>query len=158
MKGDVETVFSRCTFAECLGTVQPILEDGRSSVAAVVDEMLEDGMKVIAVARKDLGNQNTVALTDEANMILLGYLAFFDAPKKSAAQSIAELKDLQIKTKILTGDHQQVTLSVCSRIGIASEDMLTGADVNRLPDLELQHAVEKTDVFSELTPSQKAVS
>ncbi|HML34765.1 MULTISPECIES: magnesium-translocating P-type ATPase [Sporomusa] len=155
MKGDVEAVFSRCTFVEYQGTVHPILEDGRSSVAAVVDEMLEDGMKVIAVARKDLGNQNTVSLTDEANMVLLGYLAFFDAPKKSAAQSIAKLKNLQVETKILTGDHQQIAISICSRIGIASENMLTGADVNRLSDLELRYAVEKTSVFAELSPSQK---
>lgn len=155
MKGDVEAIFSRCTFVEYQGTVQPISEDGRSSVAAVVDEMLEDGMKVIAVARKDLSNQNTVSLKDESNMILMGYLVFFDAPKKSAAQSITKLQDLQVRTKILTGDHRQIALSICSRIGIASESILTGADLNDLSDLELQRAVEKTDVFAELNPSQK---
>lgn len=155
MKGDVETVFSCCTFVEYQGTVRPILEDGKSSVAAVVDEMREDGMKVIAVARKDLGNQKIVSLSDESNMILMGYLAFFDAPKKSAAQSIAKLRNLQVKTKILTGDHHQIALSICSRIGIAAENMLTGTDLNRLSDLELQLAAEKTDVFAELTPSQK---
>ncbi|HMM06913.1 MAG TPA: magnesium-translocating P-type ATPase [Clostridiales bacterium] len=155
MKGDVEAVFSRCSFVEYQGSVQLISGDGRNSVAAVVDEMLEDGMKVIAVARKDLGNQNTVSLKDESDMILMGYLAFFDAPKKSAAQSIARLKDLQVKTKILTGDRQEIALSICSRIGIASENMLTGTDINHLSDLELQLAVEKTDVFAELTPSQK---
>lgn len=155
MKGDVEAVFSRCAFVEYQGTVKPISEDGRSSVAAVVDEMLEDGMKVIAVARKDLGNQNMASLSDESGMTLVGYLAFFDAPKKSVAQSIAKLKSLQVKAKILTGDHQQIALSICSRIGIASENMLTGADLNHLSDLELRLVVEKTDVFAELTPSQK---
>lgn len=155
MKGDVEAVFSCCTFVEYQGTIQPISDNGRGSVAAVVDEMLEDGMKVIALARKNMGSQNTVSLTDEADMILMGYLAFFDAPKKSAAQSIAKLKNLQVKTKILTGDHQQIALSICSRIGIASENMLTGADLDQLSDLELQLSVEKTDVFAELTPSQK---
>lgn len=156
MKGDVEAVFSRCTFVEYQGTVQPILGDGKSSVSEIVDEMLEDGMKVIAVARKDLGNQEAVYLADEFNMILMGYLAFFDAPKKSAAQSISKLRDLQVKTKILTGDRQQIAHSICGRIGIAAENMLTGADINDLSDLELRLAIEKTDVFAELTPSQKA--
>ncbi len=155
MKGEVEAVFSRCTFVEYQGSVQPISEEGRSSVAAVVDEMLEDGMKVIAVARKDLGNQNTVSIKDESHMILVGYLAFFDAPKKSASQSIAKLKELQVKTKILTGDRREIALSICSRIGIASENMVTGAEINGLSDLKLRHTVEKTDVFAELTPSQK---
>jgi Mg2+-importing ATPase len=85
----------------------------------------------------------------------MGYLVFFDAPKKSAAQSITKLQDLQVRTKILTGDHRQIALSICSRIGIASESILTGADLNDLSDLELQRAVEKTDVFAELNPSQK---
>lgn len=155
MKGDVDAVFSRCAFVEYQGTIHPISGDGKSSVAEVVDEMLEDGMKVIAVARKDLGNQNTVSLTDESGMILMGYLAFFDAPKKSAAQSIAKLQGLQVRTKILTGDHQQIALSICGRIGIASDHMLTGADINGLSDLDLRLVVEKTDVFAELTPSQK---
>ncbi|WP_313579878.1 magnesium-translocating P-type ATPase [Lacrimispora sp.] len=155
MKGDVAAVFSRCAFVEYQGIVQPITEDGRNSVAAVVDDMLEDGMKVIAVARKDLGNQDAVSLAEESNMILTGYLAFFDAPKKSAHQSISKLKELQVKTKILTGDHRQIARSICSRIGIVSETMLTGEDLNGLSDKDLQLAVKKTDVFAELTPSQK---
>mgnify|MGYP000084448727 CR=1 FL=1 len=54
------------------------------SVASVVDEMLQDGMKVIAVARKKIEKQDQIIPTDENNMILMGYLAFFDAPKKTA--------------------------------------------------------------------------
>lgn len=155
MKGEIASVFSRCTFVEYQEAARPISEDEKDDVAKVVDEMLEDGMKVVAVARKDLGNQNTVSLADESGMILMGYLAFFDAPKKSAAQSIAKLRNLQVKTKILTGDHRQTALSICGRIGISAENMLTGADINDLSDFELQLAAEKTDVFVELTPNQK---
>lgn len=155
MKGDIDAVFSRCGFVEYQGSVRPISEDGKNSVAAVVDEMLEDGMKVVAVARKDLDAQDTITSKDESNMILMGYLAFFDAPKKSAAQSIAKLKNLQVKPKILTGDHRQIALSICSRIGIDLGNMLTGEELNHLSDLELRLAVEKTHVFAELTPGQK---
>ncbi len=75
--------------------------------------------------------------------------------KKSAPQSIAKLKKLQVKTKILTGDHRKIARSICSRIGIISETMLTGEDLNGLSDMDLQLAVEVTDVFAELSPSQK---
>lgn len=63
------------------------------SVASVVDEMLQDGMKVIAVARKKIEKQDQIIPTDENNMILMGYLAFFDAPKKTAKTSVEALKD-----------------------------------------------------------------
>ena len=55
-------------------------EDKMRSVASVVDEMLQDGMKVIAVARKRIEKQNRILPEDEQSMILMGYLAFFDAP------------------------------------------------------------------------------
>lgn len=154
-KGSIEEVYSCCSFVEYQGTVRPITEDGRKSVAAVVDEMQNDGMKVIAVARKDIDNQETISPEDESGMVLMGYLAFFDAPKKSASQAIAKLKTLRVKTKILTGDHAQVALSICRRVGVDSENILTGADLDGLSDFELNLAAENTDVFAELTPGQK---
>lgn len=155
LKGNVEDVFSRCSFVEYQGDVLPITEDGRNSVSTVVDEMLEDGMKVIAVARKDLTCQTTVSPPDECGMILMGYLAFFDAPKKSAAQAISKLSALHVKAKILTGDHSSTALSICRRVSIGSQNILTGDKINCLSDWDLQLAVENTDVFAELTPNQK---
>ncbi|WP_312101789.1 magnesium-translocating P-type ATPase [Lachnoclostridium sp.] len=154
MKGDIDQVYSKCSFVEYQGNLLPITEDGRNSIAAVIDEMLEDGMKVIAVARKEL-DLNNVTVLDESDMILLGYLVFFNAPKKSAAQSITKLKNLQVKPKILTGDHAQIALSICRRVGIESDQILTGSNLNNLSDLELRQTVEQTNVFAELTPSQK---
>lgn len=154
MKGDIDQVYSKCSFVEYQGNLLPITEDGRNSVADVIDEMLEDGMKVIAVAKKELSLDNLTVL-DESDMILLGYLVFFNAPKKSAAQSITKLINLQVKPKILTGDHAQIALSVCRRVGIESDQILTGTSLNNLSDLELRQIVEETNVFAELTPSQK---
>ena len=155
MKGDVEAVFSRCAFVEYQGAVRPITRDGRASLDAVVAEMLEDGMKVVAVARKGLNSQSHVTTDDERDMILMGYLAFFDAPKRTAAQSIAGLRALQVQTKILTGDHRQIARSVCQRIGVDADSLLTGTELDALSDLELRRAAEKTAVFAELSPSQK---
>ena len=72
------------------------MENVRESVSSVVDEMLQDGMKVIAVAQKNMGHQTQISPNDEQNMILIGYLAFFDAPKKTAKTSIDSLKRLKV--------------------------------------------------------------
>ena len=82
MKGDIAHVVSRCGYVAYRGKVLP-MEDAGESVSSVVDEMLQDGMKVIAVARKKCGAANQINPADEADMILVGYLAFFDAPKKN---------------------------------------------------------------------------
>ena len=155
MKGDISHIVARCSHVEYRDKNLPIEKGGVQSVSSVVDEMLQDGMKVIAVARKNVGQQNQITPADEEDMILMGYLAFFDAPKKTAKVSVAALKRLKVTPKILTGDQADVAVSVCRRVGISSEAVLTGANLDEMTDSELSAAVEKIHVFAELTPGQK---
>lgn len=155
MKGDISHIVARCSHVEYRDKNLPIEKGGVQSVSSVVDEMLQDGMKVIAVARKNVGQQNQITPADEEDMILMGYLAFFDAPKKTAKVSVAALKRLKVTPKILTGDQADVAVSVCRRVGISSETVLTGANLDEMADSELSAAVEKIHVFAELTPGQK---
>ena len=155
MKGNISQIVSRCSHVEFRGEVLPMEKNGRQSVASVVDEMLQDGMKVIAVARKKIEKQDQIIPTDENNMILMGYLAFFDAPKKTAKISVEAIKRLQVMPKILTGDQADVAASICRRVGIPSEIILTGVDLDQMTDDELGKTVENNHVFAELTPGQK---
>ena len=121
---------------------------------AIVDEMLEDGMKVLAVACKPLP-QNRVTRKDERGLILLGYLAFLDAPKKTAAAAISKLHDLHVGVRVLTGDNRDVAASVCRRIGIDTSQILTGKKLEQLSEDALPVQIEYTTVFAEVSPRQK---
>ena len=127
---------------------------GHSSVHAIVDEMLEDGMKVLAVGYKPLG-QETISPEDENGLTLLGYLAFFDAPKHSAAAAIEKLQKLHVHVRVLTGDNQDTAVSICRRLGLDTAHTLTGAELEHLTDNEISVKLEHTTVFSELSPKQK---
>lgn len=155
LKGGVDQVVGRCNRAEYKGKITPAETDVLFSAHAVVDEMLEDGMKVIAVAYKPV--QETV-LSDqlEEDCILLGYIAFFDAPRQSAASAIGKLQALHVKVKVLTGDQKPVALSICRRLGIDDEFCLTGRELEELTEDDLPTALEKTAIFAELSPRQKA--
>ena len=155
MKGNISQIVSRCSHVEFRGEILPMEKGGMQSVDSVVDEMQQDGMKVIAVARKEIEKQDQIIPTDENNMILMGYLAFFDAPKKTAKTSVEALKRLKVTPKILTGDQADVAASICRRVGISSEIILTGAELDQMTDDELGKAVENIHVFAELTPGQK---
>ena len=155
MKGDISQIVTRCSQVEFRGEILPMEKNRKQSVASVVDEMLKDGMKVIAVARKKIEKQNQIIPADEKDMILMGYLAFFDAPKKTAKTSVDALKRLKVTPKILTGDQADVAASICRRVGIPSEIILTGAELDQVADNELCKTVEKIHVFAELTPGQK---
>ena len=155
VKGNISQIVARCSHVEFRGEILPMEKNGMESVASVVDEMLQDGMKVIAVARKKIEKQSQIIPADEKDLILMGYLAFFDAPKKTAKTSVEALKRLKVTPKILTGDQADVAVSICKRVGIPSEIILTGAELDQMTDTELNEAVEKIHVFAELTPGQK---
>ncbi len=155
IKGAMDEVVSRCSYVEYKGETHKIGSEAFKSVHAIVDEMLEDGMKTLAIAIKPF-NKNTVAPNDESDLTLIGYLAFFDAPKQSAASAIKKLQDLHIHVKILSGDAMDVTASICRRLGISTDQALTGAEVDNLDDNELQIRMERTTIFAELSPRQKA--
>lgn len=154
IKGSVDEVYQKCSYTEHKGNLHKIDIHGHASVHAIVDEMLEDGMKVLAVAYKPL-DQETISPEDENGLTLLGYLAFFDAPKQSAAAAIAKLQKLHVGVRVLTGDNQDTTVSICRRLGIDTAHTLTGAELEHLTDNEISVKLEHTTVFSELSPKQK---
>lgn len=153
-KGSVEQVYQRCSQIEYKGERRSIGADDRASIHAVVDEMLEDGMKVLAVAYKPM-KQASMSPDDEQGLILLGYLAFFDAPKQSAAAAIKQLQQLHVGVRVLTGDNRDVAVSVCRRLGIDTAQTLTGKELEKLTDDELPLKAERTALFAELSPKQK---
>lgn len=153
-KGNVDKIYRCCSHIEYKGHCRPMEPDSFSSVHAIVDEMMEDGMKVLAVAYKEIKNNQTNIQED--NMILIGYLAFFDAPKKTAAQAIQKLKALHVNIKVLTGDQKDVAVSVCRRLGINTGAVLTGMELETLTDDDKIICIENTTVFAQLSPKQKA--
>ncbi len=155
VKGDINAVAARCTHIEYRGQQLPMDDSPAASLEAVTAEMLDDGRKVLAVACKKMSG-TTLAPEDENGLTLLGYLAFFDAPKPSAASAIQKLQELQIGVKVLTGDNARVAASVCRRLGIASGRIFTGQDLEKLTEDELPVAIEENNIFAELSPAQKA--
>ena len=154
IKGSIDEVCRRCDWIEYKGQRHGIDLDGSASIHAIVDEMLEDGMKVLAVAYKPM-EETRLSREDETGFILLGYLAFFDAPKQSAAAAIGKLQKLHVGVRVLTGDHRDVAVSICRRLGIDTVQTLTGRELEQLTEDELPIRIEHTTVFSELSPKQK---
>ncbi len=154
VKGSVDEVVRRCKYIEYRGKISDFGTDGLKNVHAVVDEMLQDGMKVLAVAYKNLSTDKLLP-SDEYDLTLLGYLVFFDAPKKSAASAIKKLHELKVNIKVLTGDNADITASICRRLDIAADKVISGTNLESLSEDELTVCIEKNNVFAELSPKQK---
>lgn len=156
-KGAVEEMLSICSFAECDGKVRPMTKELKSRILATVDDLNEKGFRVLAIAQKSNPSPaGAFGVTDECDMVLMGYLAFLDPPKESTADAIKALKAHGVTTKILTGDNDKVTRTICKQVGLKVRNVLLGSDLENMSDQELAKAAETTDVFAKLTPGQKA--
>lgn len=156
-KGAVEEMLSICAYAECDGSVHPLTKEVRRRILKTVDELNEKGFRVLAIAQKSNPSPvESFGVKDECDMVLIGYLAFLDPPKESTADATRALQAHGVTTKILTGDNDKVTRTICKQVGLEVRNMLLGSDLDGMTDEALARAAETTDVFAKLTPDQKS--
>ncbi len=154
-KGAPESVFKKCTHFESEGEIFPMEPILVGNLIEQVNSLSEDGFRVLAIANRKMGWQTAYSKADEEDLVLTGYLAFLDPPKDSAAKAIIALRQNGVTVKVLTGDNDLVTRKVCSEVGIHSEKILLGNQVELLTDEQLAKEVEATDIFARLSPAHK---
>ena len=121
------------------------------------DELNQKGMRVIAVAQKtDPSPVGEFSIADEKDMVLIGFLAFLDPPKPTTKAAIEALLEYGVDVKVLTGDNEKVTRAICQEVGLDTDKVLLGDDIEQMNDDELMDEVTHVRVFAKLSPSQKA--
>ena len=156
-KGAVEEMLKCCAYAECGGEIRPLTDAVRGLVLEKSDELNDRGMRVIAVAQKT--NPSPVgqfSAADEAEMVLIGFLAFLDPPKETTKAAIQALREYGVGVKILTGDNEKVTCAICRQVGLDADRILLGSELEEMDDQQLAAQAEKITVFAKLSPAQKA--
>ncbi|MCL1913003.1 MAG: magnesium-translocating P-type ATPase [Eubacteriaceae bacterium] len=156
-KGAVEEMLDICSYAEYEGMVLPITDKIKEYIFTKVDQLNEEGMRVIALAQKNTPNiGNSFSVSDESEMVLMGYLAFLDPPKESTAEAISALREYGVEVKVLTGDNDRVARAICRQVGLPVERILLGSDIDSMDDDELSDSAQAVSVFAKLSPMQKA--
>ena len=157
-KGAVEEILTVCTEARVGGVTIALSEAIRADVLRLRTAMNEDGLRVIAVAVKQVSSQpnKQYGVADEDGLTLVGFIAFLDPPKETAGPALAALAQHGVAVKILTGDNELVARKVCKDVGLTASRMLLGQQIEKMSDTELEQAAEETTLFAKLNPTQKA--
>ncbi len=156
-KGAIEEMLSISEFVEYKGKVEPLTDEIRKEVLDTCIKYNADGLRVLGVSQKTNPSPiGAFSAQDENNMVLIGYLAFLDPPKDSAEEAIAALNEYGVDVKVLTGDNDAVTKSVCKQVGIKVENIVLGYDLENMDDDKLKKTVENANIFAKLSPQQKA--
>lgn len=155
-KGAVEEMLNCCTSAYYDNKTLPLNDELLAKLRSVTSALNSDGLRVVAVAIKHYPeSKESYSVSDEQEMILVGYIAFLDPPKETTKPAIEALNRHGVAVKILTGDNELVTAKVCREVGLNVEGMLLGSQIDELSDNELARIAEDTTVFAKLTPAHK---
>lgn len=155
-KGAVEEMMQICSHTEVGNKVVPFTPELRVKAYEISKRMNRQGLRVLAVAHKSfLSKENNFAVEDESGMVLIGFLAFLDPPKQSAAGAIRQLHAHGIEVKVVSGDNDAVVRTISRQVGIDTTNVLTGAELSAMNDEEKREAVARTRVFAKVTPMQK---
>ncbi|MGH8456364.1 MAG: magnesium-translocating P-type ATPase [Stenotrophobium sp.] len=155
-KGAVEEMFAVSTKARVNGQTVPLDDALKQTVRQLAHAYNEDGLRVIAVAYKETApEQKTYGVKDECELILLGFIAFLDPPKETAGPAITALRAHGVRVKILTGDNDVVTRKICREVGIDTERIVLGSEIDAMSDTELAPLADRSAVFAKLSPAQK---
>lgn len=155
-KGALEEILKNCNKIRINGKVSEINDKMIEKIEAKAIELANSGMQVIALSekreypKKD-GNDKLL----ESDMIFIGFVGFLDPPKSDVKATLSKLAKIGIKTKILTGDNPYATKNICNIVGLNGNDILLGADIDKMSDLELAKRIEEVDVFARMNPLQK---
>jgi Mg2+-importing ATPase len=155
-KGAVEEILSVCTRVRIGERDVPLDQAMLARVNKVTRALNEEGLRVVAVAMKETpATQAAYAIADEAELTLVGYVAFLDPPKESTAVALKALADYGVTVKVLTGDNELVTAKVCRQVGLKVDGLVLGHQIDRMSDAALAVEVERHNVFAKLSPLNK---
>jgi len=154
-KGAPEEVFRRCPFFEHAGEILPMEPILLDDLRLEYESLSADGFRVLAIAYRDFDPKEAYSRADEADLVLRGYVAFFDPPKDSAPPAVEALHQHGVEIKVLTGDNEAVTRKICRDVGIPIGRVLLGAQVETMSDADLEQAVEEATLCARLAPGHK---
>jgi len=155
-KGAVEEVYGACDSYQVDDEINPLIDVIKKDLMEDYERLSRDGYRVVAVAYREFPRDKvSFSTADEKGLVLLGYLAFFDPPKDSAAGALEALRRGGVAVKVLTGDNELVTAKICREVGVGSGEVITGDKLLSLDEKSFCDMAEKHSVFARLSPSQK---
>lgn len=155
VKGAPEALLPLCTTAASAGGEPTALQ--RDTVAAVADDMAADGLRVLAMAYRELPPDSAFDEGAVTDLCLAGLQGMIDPPRPEVYAAVAGAQQAGIRVLMITGDHAVTAGAIARRLGIAGTEQgaLTGRDLTNMDDRTLKERLREVSVFARVEPEQK---
>jgi P-type Mg2+ transporter len=154
-KGEVESIFSVCKTVDLQGQPEPFSEALRKQALETFQRLSADGYRVLGVATRGVPKQEAFCAADEQNLTLAGFAAFLDPPKEGVPAVLDALKRNGISVVVMTGDNQYVTQKVAKDVGLPTDLIVIGDQLDGMDDAAVSFQAEKGAIFARVSPEQK---
>ncbi|KYH29767.1 MULTISPECIES: calcium-translocating P-type ATPase, SERCA-type [Clostridium] len=155
VKGAPERVIERCNYILINNEVVPFKWEYKNRVIKQVEEMSYNALRCIAAAYKDSDISKGSNL--ENNLIFIGVAGMKDPPRREAKDAVLKCKMAGIRPVMITGDHKNTAYAIAKELGICKreEEVITGEELDKLSEKELNNRIDKLFVFARVSPKHK---
>ncbi len=158
VKGAPEIMLELSSFVHADGEVRPLNQDDRERTLKAVQEMAADALRVLALGYREIPPGTELSSKEvERELVFVGVVGMIDPPKAGVKEAIATTKRAGIKSVMITGDHELTAKAIAEQIGMLEKGgkVLTGMDLDRMSQEELDAEVESIAVFARTSPDHK---
>lgn len=134
-----------------------LTQEHRKKIEEVNRDFSMNGLRVLAIAYKEVREGRPITVFDERDLIFVGLIAMMDPPRKGSKAAVESCIKAGIKPVMITGDHKITATAIAKQIGILQDpsEAIEGAEIEGLTDRELQEKVQDVSVYARVTPEQK---
>lgn len=157
-KGAPEVVLERCAYISEGGVVRGLSDEERAAILRANEAMASDALRVLAVAYKEVPEGSRLDEESlEMGLVFLGLVGMIDPPREEAKEAVKAAQGMGIRPIMITGDHKLTAVAIAKEMGIFKEGdiVLTGAELERMGDGELEAIVDKVSVYARVSPLHK---
>jgi cation-transporting ATPase I len=156
VKGAPEVVLSRCSGLRRSGQRVSLDDSASTELHARAAALAAQGLRVLAVAERIVPEGDSLDPRRLVGLTFLGFLAFSDPVRESAAKAVSALAEAGVRTVMITGDHPGTARAVARDLGLDTERaVISGAELAEISDADLARRIRKVSVFARVTPAQK---
>ncbi len=158
-KGSPELILERCSAYQSDDAVQTLTPGDRQEILQRNEHLALRGLRVLGFAYRPLAELPSAqdATTSETEMIWLGLVAMLDAPRPEVRAAVQKCREAGIRPVMITGDHQATAKAIAQSLGIVDKDalVLTGIELEKLTQPELEAQVEQVSIYARVSPEHK---
>ena len=155
VKGAIDVLLDRCDNIRIGDEVRPMTDEDRKKILAQNEHFSENGLRVLTFAYKEKDEDLTPET--EHGFTFIGLVSEMDPPREESIEAVARAKKAGIRTVMITGDHKVTAVAIAKKIGIFSDGdiAVTGLELDKMSDEELEQKIEKIAVYARVSPENK---